>query len=54
MIFAGTEQSFADSVPLRRHGAAEDVAGLVCYLLSDESSYATGTAHSVDDGFTAA
>jgi serine/threonine-protein kinase len=28
--------------------------GLVSYLLSDDSSYATGTAHSVDGGFTTA
>jgi NAD(P)-dependent dehydrogenase (short-subunit alcohol dehydrogenase family) len=26
----------------------------VSYLLSDDSSYATGTAHSVDGGFTTA
>jgi NAD(P)-dependent dehydrogenase (short-subunit alcohol dehydrogenase family) len=32
----------------------EDVAGLVSFLLSDDSSYATGTTHSVDGGFTTA
>jgi hypothetical protein len=40
--------------PTGRHGTPEDVAGLVPYLLSDDSSYATGTAHSVDGGFTTA
>jgi NAD(P)-dependent dehydrogenase (short-subunit alcohol dehydrogenase family)/quinol monooxygenase YgiN len=53
-VFAGTDKSFADSVPLRRHGTPDEVAGLVCFLLSDDSRYATGTTHSVDGGFTTA
>jgi hypothetical protein len=28
-VFAGTGKSFAETVPLGRHGAPEDVAGLV-------------------------
>jgi NAD(P)-dependent dehydrogenase (short-subunit alcohol dehydrogenase family) len=53
-VFAGTKKTFAETVPLARHGAPEDVAGLVSFLLSDDSSYATGTTHSVDGGFTTA
>ena len=53
-VFAGSKKTFAETVPLGRHGTPEDVAGLVSYLLSDDSSYATGTAHSVDGGFTTA
>lgn len=53
-VFAGTNKSFADSVPLGRHGTPDEVAGLVCFLLSDDSRYATGTTHSVDGGFTTA
>jgi NAD(P)-dependent dehydrogenase (short-subunit alcohol dehydrogenase family) len=53
-VFAGSQKTFAETVPLGRHGTPEDVAGLVSYLLSDDSSYATGTAHSVDGGFTTA
>jgi NAD(P)-dependent dehydrogenase (short-subunit alcohol dehydrogenase family) len=53
-VFAGTNKSFAESVPLGRHGTPDDVAGLVCFLLSDDSKYATGTTHSVDGGFTTA
>jgi NAD(P)-dependent dehydrogenase (short-subunit alcohol dehydrogenase family) len=53
-VFAGTKKTFAGTVPVGRHGTPEDVARLVSYLLSDDSSYATGTAHSVDGGFTTA
>jgi len=53
-IFTGTGKSFAETVPLGRHGTPEDVAGLVSFLLSDDSTYATGTTHSVDGGFTTA
>jgi NAD(P)-dependent dehydrogenase (short-subunit alcohol dehydrogenase family) len=51
-VFAGSKKTFAARVPLGRHGTPEDVAGLVSFLLSDDSSYATGTTHSVDGGFT--
>jgi NAD(P)-dependent dehydrogenase (short-subunit alcohol dehydrogenase family) len=53
-VFAGTNKSFAQSVPLSRHGTPEEVAGLVSFLLSDDSIYVTGTTHSVDGGFTTA
>jgi NAD(P)-dependent dehydrogenase (short-subunit alcohol dehydrogenase family) len=53
-VFARTSKTFAETVPLGRHGTPEDVAGLVSFLLSDDSSYATGTTHSVDGGFTTA
>jgi NAD(P)-dependent dehydrogenase (short-subunit alcohol dehydrogenase family) len=53
-VFAGSNKTFAETVPLGRHGTPEDVAGLVSYLLSDDSTYATGTTHSVDGGFTTA
>jgi NAD(P)-dependent dehydrogenase (short-subunit alcohol dehydrogenase family) len=53
-VFAGTSKTFAETVPLGRHGTPEDVAGMVAFLLSDDSSYATGTTHAVDGGFTTA
>jgi NAD(P)-dependent dehydrogenase (short-subunit alcohol dehydrogenase family) len=53
-VFAGSKKTFAETVPLGRHGTPEDAAGLVSFLLSDDSSYATGTTHSVDGGFTTA
>jgi NAD(P)-dependent dehydrogenase (short-subunit alcohol dehydrogenase family) len=53
-VFAGTSKTFAKTVLLGRHGTPEDVAGLVSFLLSDDSSYANETTHSVDGGFTTA
>lgn len=51
-IFAGSGTTFADFVPMGRHGRPEEVAALVSYLLSDEAQYVTGTAHEVDGAFT--
>ncbi|MCV9996606.1 SDR family oxidoreductase [Paeniglutamicibacter sp. ZC-3] len=45
-------QSVSDDHPLGL-GSAEDVAHAVQFLLSDEASWITGTALSVDGGFTA-
>jgi 3-oxoacyl-[acyl-carrier protein] reductase len=36
-----------------RFGTPADVGGLVAYLASDEASFITGSAHRVDNGFTA-
>ncbi|MFN7151608.1 MAG: SDR family NAD(P)-dependent oxidoreductase [Microthrixaceae bacterium] len=40
------------SVPLGRLGTAEDVAGVVLFLLSDAAAYVTGTELLVDGGVT--
>ncbi len=39
--------------PIGRLGKAEEVAELVLFLLSDRSSFITGTQHTVDGGYTA-
>ncbi len=40
-------------VPAGRWGSAEEVASAVCYLASEEASYITGLAMSVDGGYRA-
>jgi NAD(P)-dependent dehydrogenase (short-subunit alcohol dehydrogenase family) len=42
------------SVPMGREGTPEEIAALAVYLASDESSWVTGTAYSIDGGQTAA
>jgi NAD(P)-dependent dehydrogenase (short-subunit alcohol dehydrogenase family) len=39
--------------PIGRLGTAEEVSALVCFLLSDQASFITGSYHLVDGGFTA-
>lgn len=38
-------------IALRRKGQPEEVAKLIAFLLSDESSYITGNAVSIDGGW---
>jgi NAD(P)-dependent dehydrogenase (short-subunit alcohol dehydrogenase family) len=44
-VFAGSDKTFVETVPLGRRGTPEDVAGLVSFLLSADSSCADGTTH---------
>lgn len=39
--------------PLGRAGKATEVANLVVFLLSDEASFITGSAYSIDGGWVA-
>jgi NAD(P)-dependent dehydrogenase (short-subunit alcohol dehydrogenase family) len=45
------EKETVSDVALRRTGTAEEVAKLIAFLLSDESSYITGNAISIDGGW---
>ncbi len=44
------KKSYTDKIPLKRFGSAEDVAQAVAFLLSDNSSYVTGTTLKVNGG----
>ncbi|HEV8297213.1 MAG TPA: SDR family NAD(P)-dependent oxidoreductase [Acidimicrobiales bacterium] len=44
-------QADADATPLRRHGRADEIANVVAFLVSDESSYITGEVINVSGGW---
>jgi len=45
-----TVQGWRDSIPLKRGGTPEDVAGVCAFLASDMSAYVTGQVINVDGG----
>src|SRR5262245_41241553 len=52
MTVAQTKEAFAARIPLGRYGAPEEVARLMLFLASDESSFCTGGVYMVDGGVT--
>lgn len=48
------EQAIASTVPMNRYARAEEIAGLMLFLGSDESSYSTGSSFVADGGLLAA
>ena len=47
------KQDFASRIPLERYGGPEEVANLMLFLASDESSFCTGGVYMVDGGRSA-
>lgn len=50
--YAAAKAAFIARQPIGRIGKAEEIAALVVYLASDESSYTTGVAHVIDGGWS--
>jgi 2-keto-3-deoxy-L-fuconate dehydrogenase len=46
-------KAFIARQPMQRLGTPEEIAALVVYLASDESSFTTGAVHVIDGGWTA-
>ena len=46
----GDFDQFLPSIPLKRVGTPDEVAGLIAYLASDDSSYVTGTVFHINGG----
>lgn len=46
----GVMDEWSQTVPMRRYAAPEELAGLMLYLSSDESSYCTGSTFVADGG----
>ena len=44
------KEKLLNSIPLNRFGKPEDIAHLVCFLLSDQAEYITGQTINVDCG----
>ncbi len=49
--YAAARAAFIARQPVGRLGTPEEIAALVIYLASDESSYTTGVAHVIDGGW---
>jgi NAD(P)-dependent dehydrogenase (short-subunit alcohol dehydrogenase family) len=47
-------EKIAERIPARRLGRASEVAAIVAFLASDDASYVSGSAYTVDGGRTAA
>lgn len=45
-------RTLLDEIPLRRMARPEEIASLVCFLVSDDGAYITGASYVIDGGMT--
>ena len=50
--YEAARKAFVARQPIGRIGKPDEIASLVVYLASDESSYTTGVAHAIDGGWS--
>ncbi len=53
MAPAEMKQAMANSLPIKRLGKDTEIADTICFLLSDDASFITGSILTCDGGFTA-
>ena len=51
---ATVHDGFAATIPMKRYGTPDEVAGVVAFLASEDAAYVNGAAYAVDGGMTAA
>lgn len=51
---AVVHDAFAATIPMKRYGTPDEVAGVVAFLASEDAAYVNGAAYTVDGGMTAA
>jgi 3-oxoacyl-[acyl-carrier protein] reductase len=52
ILYEGREEQVAAAYPMQRLGVPADVAGAVCFLLSDQAAWITGQTVVIDGGVT--
>ena len=53
MVPDNIKEAMGNELPIGRLGKDTEIANLICYLLSDDASFITGTIIPIDGGFTA-
>jgi 3-oxoacyl-[acyl-carrier protein] reductase len=51
-IPADVKEKFINRIPLKRIGSPDDIANIICFLVSEQSSYITGQCIQIDGGLS--